>query len=396
MKINITVVLLILGAYFLSTGISYAAFSALSAKDSGLKSPAADKSKITPVSKASKFKLDPQIPKEEVCPLNGALYTKKEKDLWETRRPLVVMIENHQDARPQSGLSLSDVVYEAVAEGGITRFAAVYYCTAAAFDVQIGPVRSARTYFLDFASEYGDKPLYAHIGGANTDGPADALSQIEDYGWAGINDLNQFSIGYPVFWRDYERLGREVNTEHTMYSTTNKLWQYAADKRLLTNVDKKGKEWDTAFVSWKFKDETAKEKRPETQTIGLNFWSGYNDYAVRWIYDKNTNVYMRENGGQPHIDLDTDEQLYSKTVIIQFMTEKNADDGYENNAHMLYGTKGSGRTLIFQDGTVTEGKWQKTKRTDRTIFVDSKGKEVSFNRGRLWVEILPIGATVSY
>ena len=105
---------------------------------------------------------------------------------------------------------------------------------------------------------------------------------------------------------------------------------------------------------------------------------------------------MRENGGQPHIDLDTDEQLYSKTVIIQFMTEKNADDGYENNAHMLYGTKGSGRTLIFQDGTVTEGKWQKTKRTDRTIFVDSKGKEVSFNRGRLWVEILPIGATVSY
>jgi len=76
------------------------------------------------------------------------------------------MIENHLDSRPPSGLSRADVIYEAVAEGGITRFLTVFYCGVASEDVRIGPIRSARIYFLDFASEYGDKPLFVHQGGA--------------------------------------------------------------------------------------------------------------------------------------------------------------------------------------------------------------------------------------
>ena len=134
------------------------------------------------------------------------------------------MIENHQEARPQSGLSSADVIYEVVAEGGITRFLAIYYCQDGA---QIGPIRSARTYFIDYLSEYGNYPLYAHVGGANQAGPADALSQLDDYGWTAYNDLNQFSIGFPVFWRDYDRLGHSVATEHTIYSTIEKLLDYA-------------------------------------------------------------------------------------------------------------------------------------------------------------------------
>src|SRR3990167_8197684 len=74
---------------------------------------------------------DPSEPKTESCPLNGRMHTKKAKDAWEKRRPLAVMIENHSESRPQSGLSYADVIYEAVAEGGITRFMGVFYCDAA-------------------------------------------------------------------------------------------------------------------------------------------------------------------------------------------------------------------------------------------------------------------------
>src|SRR3989339_1542901 len=103
-------------------------------------------------------------PKTEECPLNGEMLSKTEKKIWEGQRPLGIMVENHKEARPQSGLSSADVIYEVVAEGGITRFMAIFYCNLS--DVQVGPVRSARTYFLDWLGEYD--ALYAHVGGANT------------------------------------------------------------------------------------------------------------------------------------------------------------------------------------------------------------------------------------
>ena len=212
--------------YFVSTGISYAAFHFLLGPTTpGLVSP-------LPLEEA-RSRVDLAAPKTEACPLNGQLFTKGEKQIWEKQRPLTVMIENHAEARPQSGLSRADIVYEAVAEGGITRFLAVFYCGAAARDTIIGPVRSARTYYLDFASEYSDYPLYAHVGGANKPGLANALGQIGDYGWLDKgNDLNQFSLGFPTFWRDYERLDHPVATEHTMYSTTDKLYEIAHQRGL--------------------------------------------------------------------------------------------------------------------------------------------------------------------
>src|SRR3990172_7795880 len=90
------------------------------------------------------------LPKTEECPINGGKFTKIEKGIWETRRPLAAMIENHVDSRPASGISKADVVYEAVAEGGITRFLAIFYCGVAASEVKIAPVRSARIYFVNW------------------------------------------------------------------------------------------------------------------------------------------------------------------------------------------------------------------------------------------------------
>jgi len=332
---------------------------------------------------------DPNEPKTESCPLNGAMHTKGAYDNWITRRPLAVMIENHTEARSQSGLSSADVVYEAVAEGGITRFMAIYFCNLS--DIQIGPVRSARTYFLDWLSEYD--ALYAHVGGANSPGPADALSQIIKFD---ILDLNQFSIGFPTFWRDYQRLGRSVATEHTMYSTTQKLWEIGA-KRGWVAADSKGVKWEAGFTPWKFKDPApAGAGQVAVAKMTVDFWSGYSDYSVTWNYDTNCNCYKRSHGDNPHLDLNNNEQISAKNVVVQFQRESRANDGYEGNVHLLYKTIGEGKALIFQDGQAIFGKWSKDSRTARTIYTDSKGKEINFGRGAIWIQTVPEGAKVSY
>ena len=382
-KKTISIILVVL-IYLISTGISYSTFSAKERTNSQA-SPSMQSQNTDNDYQAITF--DQSKQKTEECPLNGILYSKEQKAWWENHRPLGVMIENHQDARPQSGISFSDVTYEAVAEGGITRTLNVYYCQDAGI---IGPVRSARTYFMDFISEYGDYPLYAHVGGANSPGLANALGQIEDYSWANYNDMNQFSIGFPVFWRDQNRLGHDTATEHTMYSTTSKLWTFAADKRKLTATNKDGEKWDTDFVKYTFKDGSAEA---DSQNINIQFW---NDpaYAVDWKFDKQRNIYLRNNGGQPHIDRNTKKQLTASSIVALFMTEKHADDGYENNAHLLYGTKGAGKALIFQNGKEIKGTWKKASRTGHTIISDQSGKDLEFTRGKIWFEILPTDADV--
>ena len=385
---NKSKLILIIGGvlvYLASAGLSYGAFRFLGGGDR-LLSPV----DITP---GSGFKIDPNAPKTEACPLTGVLFSKAERQIWEQRRPLTVMVENHEESRPQSGLSKADVVYEAVAEGGITRFLAVFYCGAVAEEVTIGPVRSARTYFMDFASEYGDYPLYTHVGGANIPGPANALGRIGDYGWlAKGNDLNQFSLGFPVFWRDYERIGHPVATEHTMYSTSEKLWE-VAQKRGLTNVDDEGNKWDATFSQWQFKEEAKLDEKGEVARVEFSFWENNPEYAVRWEYQKDNNNYLRFNNGQSLKDLNNDSQLQAKTVIIQLMKEKGPIDEVK---HILYTTLGSGQALIFQDGQVIEGTWIKAKRQSRTKFTDSSGKEISLNRGPIWIEIVPVGGEVKY
>lgn len=375
--------------YLAATGISYFLFSGYSAAQNSSSNSTPSTAKVDNDYEALTF--DSNSPKTEECPLNGAMYSKDQKKWWEKHRPLGIMIENHSDSRPQSGINAADVTYEAVAEGGITRTLNIYYCQDAGI---VGPVRSARTYFLDFVSEYADNPLYAHVGGANTSGPADALGQINDYGWGGYNDLNQFSIGFPTYRRDESRLGRSVATEHTMYSVTTKLWDIGA-KRKLTNLNEDGKSWDENFVKYSFKeDEKIGTKKPISQTINIEFWNDPS-YYVDWIYNYSDNTYLRKNGGVDHIDRNTKKQLSAKNVVVLYMTEQHANDGYEGNAHLLYGTKGSGKALFFIDGKQIKGTWKKKDRGSRTQLFDSSGEEIKFNKGKIWFEIQATDGTVT-
>lgn len=372
---------LVIVAYIVSAEISYALFS-----QNSKPSPS-----LAPSSTTDQLSFSDNLPKTEECPLNGALYSKKQREWWEKHRPLGIMIENHEEARPQSGLSSADVIYEAVAEGSITRFLAVFYCQNAGV---VGPVRSARTYFLDWISEYGDSPLYAHVGGANTLGPANALGQIEDYGWALYNDLSQFSLGYPTFKKIDRPNGRDVATEHTVFSSVEELWKIAKSRKL-TNVNKDGEEWDTDFVKYLFKDDAKEDDRPLSQSIHLELWEGFKQYAIDWSYDPKSNLYKRNSGGVSHTDRNNKKGLTAKTIIVLTMIETHANDGYEDNVHLLYKTKGTGKARVFMDGKEILGTWRKDTRTSRTLVFDSNGDQIKFNKGLLWFEILPTTGVVN-
>lgn len=378
-----------LALYLIATGLSFATFTALAKKSS-----AAFPSQITDVNgTGSHFVIDPSIPRTEPCPLNGKLYTKQERDIWEKRRPLAVMIENHAESRPQSGLGSADVIYEAVAEGGITRFMAVFYCGIAAQSINLAPVRSARTYFLPWVLEYD--ALYNHVGGAGVcddptvDTRAKALCQIDQYK---IKDMDQFGISFPTCYRNPDRLDHPVATEHTMVCVTDKLYKIA-QQRGWTNVDASGVAWDKNFTEWKYKDDAKDADRGASFSATFTAWKGYGEYSVKWQYDKASNAYRRFNGGSAHTDLDTKEQLTAKNVVILFALETGPVD---EHAHLLYTTIGSGKGLIFQDGKSINVTWQKANRNARTTFIDNTGKEVSFNRGQIWIEMLPTGTPITY
>lgn len=377
--------------FFLSTFFSYLVFSQKESPKLISSFLSSDNLKEKNNSSLEKT-IEDNEPKTEECPLNGELYSKKQKEKWEKRRPLGVMIENHKEARPQSGLSSADVIFEAVAEGGITRFLAVFYCQDASF---IGPIRSARIYFIHLLEGFGNYPLYAHVGGANTPGPADALGYLSKIGWTNYNDLNQFSVPFPYFWRDYQRLPNRA-AEHTVYSSTEKLWQYAKEKRKLTQIDEDQVLWSKDFNPWNFSDDAQVEERSEIKKVDFGFWSNLaSDFKVSWLYDKTKNSYKRENGGVAHLDKNTGKQIEAKNVVIIFTDESPANDGYEGG-HLLYKTIGQGEALIFQNGKVIEGKWSRKKYSELIRFYDQNEKEISFVRGQIFIEILPIGNKVLY
>ena len=359
--------------YLAAFGVSYMIFTKFVTKPISISTPFGSLTDVTST--------DEQGTKDQPCPLNGAMYTKGRKDQWTKRRPLAIMVENHVDARPISGLSRADIVYEAVAEGGITRFMGVFLCQDSG---DIAPVRSARTYFIDWLSEYS--AAYAHVGGANTPGPANALGQIKDYG---IDDMDQFGLGFPTYWRGTEKLA-----PHNVHTTTKKLWE-AADKRNFGPTDDKGNNWDKGFITWKFKDDAADTARGDQKPIVVPFWVQADDYTVTWQYDKVTNTYKRYHGTVAQIDPVTNENLAPKNVVVQLEPEKQAGDGYPDG-HLLYNTIGSGNALFFQDGKVTKGKWTKTIRTARSKYTDLQGMEIQFNRGLIWIQTIPAENVVKY
>jgi hypothetical protein len=271
-----------------------------------------------------------------------------------------VMIENSPDARPQSGLYDAGVVYEAIAEGGITRFMAVYLEATPDY---IGPVRSARPYYLDFILPY--QGAYAHVGGS-----PDALAQIKSLG---IRDLDQFANAAA-----YQRVSQRY-APHNVYTSIAKL----------DELQKKKGYTKSEFVSLTRKKDQA-SKTPTAKSIDLAISSFL--YNVHYDYNAASNSYARAMGGKPHMDEKAGKQINPKVVIAVTMPYSIASDG----KHSVYGTTGSGTAQIFQDGTVTKATWSKPARSDQIIFKDAQGQVVKLNAGQTWISLVKLDSNVTY
>ncbi len=306
-------------------------------------------------------KKDPPKPKTVASPLTGVQVAPALAE-----QPITgVVVENHTDARPQSGLSQAGVVYEALAEGGITRFLAFFLDEK---PKEVGPIRSIRTYFVDWALEF-NAPV-AHVGGN-----IDALDII---GPLRMKDMNEFTYGNS-FYRTNDRYA-----PHNMYTTFDKLW--ALEKKL--GFDGKSDFTPTPRV--------AKEKAAATAdhpNIHINY--SYNGYQVDYQYAAATNDYARLLAGRPHIDRNTGAQIHVKNVVVQYMTTTNSTTRIGEQT-VIMGTPGSGKAVVLRDGTAIEGTWSKSAHTSRTVFKDATGKEIPLNPGNTWYSIVPTGNVVTY
>jgi hypothetical protein len=298
-----------------------------------------------------------------VNPLTGELFSKDEVP-WEDTRPLAVMVNNHADARPHSGLIYADLVYEIVAEGGITRFLAFYLSNT---PEKIGPVRSTREYYLVLVKEQADAMLM-HIGYS-----PQALEAIQTW------PVRSLARGGADFWREE----RGVATEHTAYVN-------GKDLRVLG--DQLGWQGTREVTPLKFKDGEKYTTAEDSTEIIIDFWYE-GDYSAIFKYQPDTNSYLRFTGydleGNPiaHKDQETQKQVEVKNLIVQFVAESPILGDDKNR--LEYQLIGSGEGVAFIDGKAIPVTWSKDSRDERTLFYDTNGSDMEFNRGKFWISIVP-------
>jgi hypothetical protein len=272
-------------------------------------------------------------------------------------RPVTgIMIENSMDARPQSGINEAGVVFEAVAEGGITRFLTLFQDTAPGY---IGPVRSVRPYYIQWAM--GFDAAIAHAGGS-----AEALANMKSWG---AKDLNHNSN---YFWRVNSRAA-----PHNLYTSMAKLNEYEAQKGY-------GK---AVFTSLPRKAE-APSAAPTAKTIDFNISSA--NFNSHFDYDATSNNYKRSEGGKPHTDEKSGNQITPKVVVALIMAQG------KNGIYTTYGTIGSGQMFVFQDGNVQQGTWKKDGNSSNFVLTDQNGAELKLNQGQTWFTVLGGADRITY
>lgn len=304
--------------------------------------------------------METKIPKPAVkyySPLNGV----EVPDEAATKRVVTaVMIENSPDARPQSGLAEADVVFEAVAEGGITRFIALYQPSRPSI---VGPVRSLRPYYADWAA--GFDPSVAHVGGS-----PEALSMIRS-GNYGV-DLDEF-FNSASYWRASDRYA-----PHNVYTNFDRLDSLNAVK----------KHTSSQFNFVPRVNEQAMET-PDATTINIGVSTGA--FSVGYDYNPSSNSYDRKQGGVAHTDREKGRISPKVVVVLKTNVSLSAD-----GEHMNIATSGSGTAYVFQNGTVVEGVWSKAGPKNQLFIKNAEGADIKLVRGQTWITTIGNDRAVSW
>ncbi|MBI2590081.1 DUF3048 domain-containing protein [Candidatus Berkelbacteria bacterium] len=304
-----------------------------------------------------------EVPKTEPSTLDGTEVDPSKAKI----RPLAVMIENHPDARPQAGLIDASVVFEVIVEGGITRFMAIF---GPADAQKIGPVRSARPYFVHYAAGY--KALYTHAGGSQA-----ALALIPKT--PAIVDL-------PHTAAYFEREPKPgIAVEHTLFTSSAKLYEFAKEKEV---------KLESEFTPLKFADDIASEQRAATATLAIDFSTP--SYKAEWVYEREENIYKRSLAGAAHIDRVTGDQITAKNIAVIEVERVYDAKTNQGKGEWFMTTEGEGKSTLIQNGTATEGKWKKSSTDEMLRLYDSNGNELTLIKGKTWFEVIPPGTSVTH
>jgi hypothetical protein len=284
------------------------------------------------------------------------------------RHPIAVMIDDQQDARPQSGFNSAAVVWQAPAEGGIPRYMLIFQDQ---FAKDVGPVRSARYYYVTWAAEW--KAVYAHAGGS-----PQAISTLAAKGggqW--VYNADEFRWG-GTFHRITTR-----RPPHNLYTSGNLLRRLATRLGALDGPMK---------AAWKFAADAPIAKRPVGGTITVSYLAN----TITYRYDRTTNTYFRSvTGEKKQVDAATGERVAPKNVIIMRMSFGPLDDGHPEKHRLEAQVTGSGKAWISTNGKTILGTWKKASVTAPTRFYDAKGNQVRLTIGQTFIQVMKLDSPVS-
>ncbi|MEK7570462.1 MAG: DUF3048 domain-containing protein [Patescibacteria group bacterium] len=316
--------------------------------------------------KSSLTSLTINVPAKWPRKVDGALVATK---LW-NQLSFGAMIENTPAARPQSGLSQAAIVYETLAEGGVTRFLAIF--SQATKPKSLGPVRSSRPYYVDWAKEHD--AIYLHAGGSH-----DAFQEIGKLKVRSFDGLTRIGAKY---------YSRKCYGVHCLFTSAAQLDKLVKERKLNTVVAK-------SDAGWAFKSDAALKDRPKSASnkkLSIDF--NGRTYRVDWTYDRATNRYKRVNGGVIAKDRNTGKQLTAANVLVQRIPKEKVLD---RKLRLEFKLIGRGDATLYRDGKAIALRWWKKDKNSKTVFY-LKGAQtvVEFNRGTTWVEVVPGTRSVTY
>ncbi|WP_160670385.1 DUF3048 domain-containing protein [Clostridium sp. C8-1-8] len=294
--------------------------------------------------------------KDEACCYTEENLTEDEKN----NTPFMAIIENSKDARPQSGLSEADIVFETMAEGGIPRFIALFHKNS---PKQIGPIRSVRPYFISIAKEFNVP--FAHCGGSE-----EALSIIKNT--PSVNNINEISNG-EYFYRDNSR-----KAPHNLYTTASQIRKYIDSKKIKTDL-KCSFNFDNKFWERGNMDKATK--------IDLSINKSYST-TYKYVNGK----YEKYMDGVKVVDKNNNLPVTFSNVVIQNTDIKLQSD----NTHLDINLIGKGTGFVFSSGKVTKVNWQRNSENEQTELFTEDGNKVCFSKGTTIWHIVDNSVTSKY
>lgn len=277
------------------------------------------------------------------------------------RRPIAVMIDNHRGARWQAGLSEAEIVYEILVEGTITRYMALFVKND---PVAIGPIRSARSYYISKLLEYD--AAYSHCGASK--------EVVHDIKATGVKDIDEKSKAGAYYYRNYDV---DKYAPHNLYTNM---------EGLRKAVEAFGFTGSGEYESFIFNDSDSNIEGNDANEILINYSS---NNTTKYLYDSKEKVYKRYKDGELHIDENDKSPITAKNIIIQ-----KARTGKKSNGHKDIKIIGEGKGLYITNGKVIDVTWKKAKRSDKTRYYDSNGDEIKLNPGHTWVQVVTLTTPV--